>query len=282
MVGLLELEPKKKGLIFDLAEQAGMDMSDWVQSASDQAKVKENPKYCYEWAFEQKNGCIMLNIWHADIQDREGTLVWAGNQKKEYLQLSSAKETIKATRAKKMDAAIKSAYEGDIPVKIVLLKAKMKARSKTPIGPYDNVGFRELDSESWRVRSYNKLSGDFELARGIVGARFLDQFSVTTDDVPPATKIQVTSSAFQRSAHVRTRALRRANGRCEFCNIEGFRTVTGSVYLETHHVTPLSEGGADSLNNVIVLCSEHHRRAHFGEERDHLKNEFRRVVAIGR
>ena len=48
-------------------------------------------------------------------------------------------------------------------------------------------------------------------------------------------------------------------------------TKSGSIYLESHHIHPLSEGGADTIENVIALCPNHHREAHFGENRDQFR-----------
>ncbi|WP_407646473.1 HNH endonuclease [Henriciella aquimarina] len=39
---------------------------------------------------------------------------------------------------------------------------------------------------------------------------------------------------------------------------------SGALYLETHHIQPLAEGGADTLTNVIALCPNDHRKAHYG------------------
>jgi 5-methylcytosine-specific restriction protein A len=36
--------------------------------------------------------------------------------------------------------------------------------------------------------------------------------------------------------------------------------------LETHHIIPLSEEGEDIEENVIALCPNDHRRAHFERE----------------
>ena len=44
MDSILSLEPKSKGLVFDLAREAGFDMSDWIASSQNPARVKVNPK----------------------------------------------------------------------------------------------------------------------------------------------------------------------------------------------------------------------------------------------
>jgi hypothetical protein len=83
---------------------------------------------------------------------------------------------------------------------------------------------------------------------------------------------------------VRVYALKRAKGRCEFCKDEApFRTVHGAPYLESHHITQLSDEGADRLDNVIGVCPNCHRRAHYAHERLNIKVRMkRRVAAIER
>lgn len=66
----------------------------------------------------------------------------------------------------------------------------------------------------------------------------------------------------------------RARGVCELCGTEGFRTAAGQVYLETHHVAPLSEGGLDQVSNVVALCPNDHRRAHHGSDRSDIRSRL--------
>jgi 5-methylcytosine-specific restriction endonuclease McrA len=65
--------------------------------------------------------------------------------------------------------------------------------------------------------------------------------------------------------------MQRSNGSCEHCGQKGFTAISGDYYLESHHVIPLSEGGPDLESNVMALCPAHHREAHFGMERDNLR-----------
>jgi 5-methylcytosine-specific restriction protein A len=64
---------------------------------------------------------------------------------------------------------------------------------------------------------------------------------------------------------VRDKALLRAGGNCEYCGEQGFQMADGNIYLETHHIVPLSEGGKDFVTNVSALCANHHRQAHHGK-----------------
>ena len=53
-----------------------------------------------------------------------------------------------------------------------------------------------------------------------------------------------------------------------------FRSKAGSLYLESHHIIPLSEGGVDHPSNVIALCPNHHREAHYSESALDLRSVF--------
>jgi predicted HNH restriction endonuclease len=47
----------------------------------------------------------------------------------------------------------------------------------------------------------------------------------------------------------------------------------GSRYVEVHHIVPLCKGGEDGIWNLTVLCSHHHRMAHFGDTSTRIKME---------
>lgn len=84
----------------------------------------------------------------------------------------------------------------------------------------------------------------------------------------PARRV-VQREEFVRDPWVVQAAVIRANDRCEMpdCSSELFMRSDGSIFLEVHHVTPLGEGGEDSLANVAALCPRCHREIHFGAHR---------------
>jgi hypothetical protein len=84
---------------------------------------------------------------------------------------------------------------------------------------------------------------------------------------------------FPRNQRVRERVIARANGRCEYCNHEGFLTPEGKRYLESHHIQFLGEEGPDTENNVIALCANDHRQAHFSAERETLASRMKKIIA---
>ncbi len=72
---------------------------------------------------------------------------------------------------------------------------------------------------------------------------------------------------FQRNPFVVAEALFRANGYCEKCKKSApfFRDNDKTPYLEVHHIVTLAEGGDDTIENVIALCPNCHRQAHYGK-----------------
>jgi len=73
----------------------------------------------------------------------------------------------------------------------------------------------------------------------------------------------VVLNQFTRNEYIREFVLLRAEGICELCeNKAPFFDKYGNPFLETHHVEYLSKGGKDSIENVVALCPNCHRRIH--------------------
>jgi predicted restriction endonuclease len=109
------------------------------------------------------------------------------------------------------------------------------------------------------VVSYSE-NGECALKRGTVPVKVYDQFSLEPE---PERRVGTTTS-FVRDSEMRDKCLARANGLCEFCGERGFATADGGLYLETHHIVPLSEGGRHTVGNMAALCANHHHEAHHG------------------
>ena len=118
-------------------------------------------------------------------------------------------------------------------------------------------------------------TGAHVLVRGVGGSPFIDQFtlseSIGADEVR---RREQAGLVYVRDPRVRSAALSRAAGCCEYCGIPGFVRTDGAIYLETHHIIPLHEGGPDTVANVICLCPNHHREAHFGANAARLREDF--------
>jgi hypothetical protein len=119
-------------------------------------------------------------------------------------------------------------------------------------------------------RTYGDL-----LYRRLVGD-YTDPLYSALDDVgtnDPA-RVLYAGYAYLRDPDVRAAVLRRACGCCEYCGEEGFLKPDGTRYLETHQVIALASDGADKLTNVIALCPNDHRKAHFSHDRDIIEHKM--------
>jgi len=85
--------------------------------------------------------------------------------------------------------------------------------------------------------------------------------------------------SYPRSEFVREFALRMANGVCQGCKEKApFVDKQGQPFLEVHHLTRQSDGGADDPENVIAICPNCHRRVHQGQDGDEFNRELRNKV----
>jgi 5-methylcytosine-specific restriction endonuclease McrA len=136
---------------------------------------------------------------------------------------------------------------------------------------------QELDGRSNRAAwalVKRKVPQD-QLYRGLTEPppmRNLDAIDDLGSDRP--TRRSVSSISYSRDPRIRDEVVRRAGGRCELCRTVGFVCADGTHYLEAHHIIALANEGADRLTNVIALCPEHHREAHFGKRRDELERKM--------
>lgn len=290
---LRSLTPTKHARIYDLVQQAGIDTSPWKVTKKGEA-VKEpqtNQAYISNWAFGGNGQPIALCVWHEHLEISDGCIIYKGNldefarilERTQHDRFANRKEKqsaqIRADRAWHFGKLVQEAKHNKLPVKLILLRQK----SGSVDGSEDRVtkaDFRLLDTADWFVHE-RASNGSFLIVRGIQPSKesaepaqppedtpcYTDQFSIP---VPPE-KIDSKGSAYPRSPEVRAKVLARARGTCECCGSTGFKMGNGSIYLETHHVFPLGECGPDIEWNVLAICPNDHRRAHYAEDRDQIR-----------
>lgn len=274
MTTIESLKPQQKFFVMDLVREAGIDVSDWANFKGGEKRARTNPKYCYEWTFVGP-GITILNVWHDSIVEDSNKIISRSN-----LRDTSKHESTKGVwkkRAEKFDRVVHHAYQNNQSIRVIINDGKKReGNSKTEKA--SKVEHRCLDSVPWYVSSYDNSSGKFVLARGTKPPRTIDQFDLDIESHTPTEKRTITGEVFNRSPEVRRIVLQRANGKCEFCGTEGFKTSAGLLFLETHHIIPLSEGGADTIYNVVAICPNHHREAHYGQDADIMRNALAKRV----
>lgn len=222
---------------------------------------------------------MVLNLWHRTLTEAAGEISHQTNIRKLAEAIESEKggrRAVVAVRARRMDKALAEGYRTQLPLRVILCGGDASvAMRMDPNSPTPQVKARELDPVPWHIQHYDDTTGDCSLRRGPTDRPFVDQFSTTSVE---SERRQRTSSQFTRDPAVRSAALARAGGLCEFCKAPGFETASGGIYLESHHIVPLAEGGKDLPENVIALCPLHHREAHHGIRAKKLRSSFKSIV----
>lgn len=78
-----------------------------------------------------------------------------------------------------------------------------------------------------------------------------------------------------RSLEIKKYALLRADGRCENCEKEApFVNLNEIPFLEVHHIFSLADEGPDHPLNVAAICPNCHKEAHYGKNKDKIKEEL--------
>jgi 5-methylcytosine-specific restriction protein A len=269
-----EITPRARLRVFDLVREAGVDVSDWKNFAKGVAHEASNPKYCYEWSFLQPGRVVVLKLWHDKLIENNGHV-------EQHLNLiADANKEPTGSRAKRrehMRQAIDTAIDEKLPIRVIVMKAGSsrvtKAGKKTR-----TVDHQILDPLPWAVVS-REAHGCLVLRRGAPTAPYVDQYDLAEHaDATPKKKDVPAGSIFVRDPSVRRRVLAMAMGLCELCKQPGFQLRSGSVYLETHHVIPLSEGGPDNVSNVVAICPNDHREAHHGKMATNIRARLLDVI----
>ncbi|EJN34316.1 HNH endonuclease [Pseudomonas sp. GM80] len=212
-----------------------------------------------------------------------------------------------ASKAGLLDNAIRNCESARLDFSVAIVD-----RAQPHDDESENANARELDTVKWHVRSYT-YEGDYVLVRGprktvdgvdvTVPQQVCEALDANIPIVPYEKALKSTSdlgtyeigiedqfveeapTAFFETSRVyprdqahRRAVLKRSAGFCEFCGAEGFLKSNGNLYLETHHIVPLSEEGLDNPRNMIALCPNDHRQAHYAARSEYLREAFLEYV----
>jgi 5-methylcytosine-specific restriction enzyme A len=259
MTSLADLKPKTKPRLMDLVKEAGVNVREWEKSAPGAA----NPKFCYEWAFTEPGKVVVLTVWHDGMKKRGGK-IWCRSSP------PSSVQSVHTRRWQSLLKAVRESYSKKIPIRVVI-----SIGTRNPEYGTAQVHYRSLDPVLWWVTQFHENRGTYTLVRGNYG-QVVDQFDVQEGDVSAkkAERRTAVVQSFVRDPEVRRRVMERSEGECEWCNRPGFLMMTGQIYLETHHIRPLAEGGKDHEDNVVALCPNHHREAHHGRNQEKMRRQL--------
>ena len=74
--------------------------------------------------------------------------------------------------------------------------------------------------------------------------------------------------------------------KCQICKAQNKRNSSfvkenGRLYSEAHHVIQLSDGGPDTTENIMCLCSDHHAQMHHGNVKVEINKKYFHVTIDG-
>ena len=68
---------------------------------------------------------------------------------------------------------------------------------------------------------------------------------------------------YYRSPYIKEMVMQLAEGKCQLCGgMAPFMGKDHKPYLEEHHVKRLADGGSDTIDNVVAICPNCHRKVH--------------------
>ncbi|NUE65768.1 HNH endonuclease signature motif containing protein [Snodgrassella sp. ESL0253] len=109
--------------------------------------------------------------------------------------------------------------------------------------------------------------------------RLVAKIQQQTLEFKQANKITVKTPRYRRSMELVEYVKRQAQGYCDLCEQPApFANKDQQPYLECHHVIWLSQNGADSLDNIVALCPNCHRKMHIVQD----ENDIKKLTAIAR
>ncbi|MDT8924766.1 HNH endonuclease signature motif containing protein [Pseudomonas taiwanensis] len=310
------LRPKMLSRVYDTVAAVGISVQAW-HNVSPKITPPANPKFCYRWAFEGDSK-VLLFLWFAELTFTDSGVEYIGNarqarnrweERANDARDASVKQRLNKWRdsAEEMDNILKLCNREGREVRIALVDTKQRVFDEDNRASAD---YRALDPEPWHLVHYEMQDGSFHVRRGrapLVAvtadspAEDVTALHADHDPFEPSMP-QITASDYgvgvvdqfvgaeqplqktvlglvwERSALVRQRVLARSGGFCEYCAERGFLKANGDIYLETHHVVGLCEGGADTEANVIALCPNHHREAHYGARCAQLRAALQQII----
>jgi len=139
------------------------------------------------------------------------------------------------------------------------------------------VADKILDIIKYRKRGDLKINED-----NIESANLLELRSIALEKSRKTSKTsKISVKKGLRSIAVKLYALKREDGVCGGCKCEApFRKENGELYLEVHHPRKLSEKGPDHPLNVIALCPNCHRQAHYSNDKEQFNKRLMNNIKL--
>ncbi len=147
---------------------------------------------------------------------------------------------------------------------------------------YDSIWRIKNDQKEWKKIIHKIVNDNFpamyeefcEMKERYFDSLSLKQLKQTLlEEQSNKNNRKVTQTAvYNRSVFIKEFARRVAGGICQLCDREApFLDKQGKPFLEVHHIHYLSRGGSDTIDNVVALCPNCHRKIHQLELEEDIK-----------
>jgi 5-methylcytosine-specific restriction protein A len=177
MVQLIDLKPTKKLLVMDLLHEAGFDVSDW--SNYNGKSPAANPKYCYNWSFEQPGEMFAVCLWYSTIEKSGDQISHPFKPSSRLINSSEPGSANWRKRSNEMQDRVRRAYEQELPIRVIVVDGKRRnPNAQRPVA--SQVNARLLDPRPWAVKDYNLRTGEWLLIRGASHSRQLSSLLTTS------------------------------------------------------------------------------------------------------
>ncbi|MDG4850857.1 HNH endonuclease, partial [Peribacillus frigoritolerans] len=150
-----------------------------------------------------------------------------------------------------------------------LIKENQKKWRKR-INIEESIGFLDLYKDFYRMKS--NYFESFSLQQ-------LKETLLSKQSTVDSRRKMAQTSVFTRSVYIKEFARRVSKGICQLCEKEApFLDKQGNPFLEVHHIHYLSKGGTDTINNVVALCPNCHRKIHQLELEEDVKKITKKAL----
>lgn len=272
MSTLDELVPKQKLRVMDLLREAGVDVSHWKDYKGKNPAT--NPKYCYNWSFEQPGEKVVVCLWHPSLREEKGRIVFSRKMEPDRV---GPGETNWKHRETEFSTRLELAYRQQLPVNVIVLKGERYDldRGHTQAS---KVHARLLDPVPWAVTKYNYGSGECLLVRGeypVTPAVDASDFELAWFEGEARRQFIYHRRREGAARREKIKQAKSANdGRlicevpgCHFDFVERYGSL-GQDYAHAHHLRPLrdapKEGRKTNLVDLAIVCPNCHAMIHIG------------------
>lgn len=141
-------------------------------------------------------------------------------------------------------------------------------------------GLNSIEFEKYSLEIYNDYCNlKIEYFKGLSITQLKEKL-ISKKENKISTLKSTPNTTYSRSVFIREFARRVSNGVCQLCDMDApFYDTHGQPFLEVHHIHYLSNGGNDTIDNVIALCPNCHRKIHHLEIEEDVKKISERAIS---